>query len=201
MNYAQLANPEAVARTVTALREHNIETEVVADRHEALARLQALIPEGSDVMVGTSTTLDQIGFTEWLRGEPGVRDLRARVRGENDAAARAELRRRAATADVMAGSVHAISETGEVVVLSRTGSQMGPYLAARRVLWVAGTQKIVPTLEEAMRRATEYVTPLEDARMKAIGAPGTRIGKMLIFHSEVQAGRITLILVPEVLGF
>jgi hypothetical protein len=28
---------------------------------------------------------------------------------------------------VMVGSVHAISEMVEVVVLSRTGSQMGPY--------------------------------------------------------------------------
>jgi hypothetical protein len=41
----------------------------------------------------------------------------------------------------------------------------------------------------------------EDARMKSVGAEGTRIGKTMIFHNEVQVGRIVLILVPEVLGF
>ena len=201
MDYTQLASDDAVARTVTSLRDHNIEAEAVADRQEALARVQALTPEGAEVMVGTSTTLEQIGFMAWLAAAMGVIDLRARIRAENDAAAGAELRRRATTADVMVGSVHAISETGEAVVLSRTGSQMGPYLAARKVLWVAGTQKVVPTLNDAINRARDYATPLEDARMKSVGAQGTRIGKTLIFHNEVQAGRITLILVPEVLGF
>jgi L-lactate utilization protein LutC len=201
VRYDQLASTEAVARAVSSLKEHNIEAEVVADAQEASARVQTLIPEGAEVMVGTSTTLEQIGFMAWLASAPGVVDLRVRIRSEDDAAARAELRRRATTADVMVGSVHAISETGEVVILSRTGSQMSPYLAARKVLWVAGTQKIVPTLEDAINRARDYATPLEDARMKSVGAQGTSIGKTLIFHNEVQAGRITLILVPEVLGF
>jgi L-lactate utilization protein LutC len=201
VRYDQLASLETIERTLASLKEHNIEAELVENQVQALARLQALIPQGSEVMVGTSTTLEQIGFMSWLGSASQIVDLRVRIRSENDAAARAELRRRATTADVMVGSVQAISETGEVVILSRTGSQLGPYLAARKVLWVAGTQKIVPTLEDALNRATDYATPLEDARMKSVGAQGTRIGKSLIIHNEVQLGRITLILVPEVIGF
>ncbi len=199
--YTVPADRQALERTMASLRAHNIGAELVADREEALTRLQSLIPEGAEVMVGTSTTLQQIGFNQWLESTTSVRNLRAVIRAENEAAARADLRRRAATADVMVGSVHGISETGEVVVLSASGAQLGPYLAARKVLWVAGTHKIVPTLDEAVRRAKEHSLPLEDARMKSVGAPGTRLGKMLVFHYEQQAGRITLILVPEVLGF
>src|ERR1700757_4715525 len=34
---------------------------------QALARLQELIPLGSEVQTGSSTTLEQIGFVAWLK--------------------------------------------------------------------------------------------------------------------------------------
>ena len=63
-------------------------------------------------------------------------------------------------------------------------------------------QKIMPNFDEAMKRVKEYVLPLEDSRMKSTGAPGSQIGKMLIFERETMPNRkINLIFVNEVLGF
>lgn len=83
------------------------------------------------------------------------------------------------------GSVHAIAETGEMVIASASGSQLPSYVfTSDNVIWVVGTQKIVPTLSDAMKRVREYTLPLEDARMKSEGFPGNTIGKLLIFENQ-----------------
>jgi len=70
------------------------------------------------------------------------------------------------------------------------------------VIWVVGTQKIVPTLDAAIKRVREYSLPREDERMKSLGALGSRITKLLIIESEppfVQRN-VNLILVNQLLG-
>ncbi len=103
------------------------------------------------------------------------------------------------------GSVNAIAETGELVFASATGSQLAPYAySSRNIIWVAGAQKITPTLDEALRRVRDYVLPLEDQRQKSVGnAAGSFIGRILIFEREPAYLRrsLTLILVNEALGF
>jgi hypothetical protein len=69
------------------------------------------------------------------------------------------------------------------------------------VIWVVGSQKIVPTLDDAMRRVEEYALPLEDARARLAYGQGSFIGKVLTFHREYMPDRIYVILVKEKLGF
>ena len=52
-----------------------------------------------------------------------------------------------------------------------------------------------------MSRIKDYVFPLEDARTKSVGYPGSVIGKLMILEHEYFAGRIKLIFVKEKLGF
>jgi L-lactate utilization protein LutC len=57
-----------------------------------------------------------------------------------------EMIKMGAVPQYILGSVHAVTEDGKVVVASNTGSQLAPYAAsAEHVIWVVGTQKIVPT--------------------------------------------------------
>ena len=123
---------------------------------------------------------------------------------EKDPAKQRSLRVMATGAEYFIGSVQAVAETGEVVVVSASGSQIPAYaFNARNIVWVVGTQKIVPSLEEALRRVREHALPLESARMKTQGFPGSIIGKILILEREVpQLGRnLTMILVNQKLGF
>ena len=89
-----------------------------------------------------------------------------------------------------------------MLAASSSGSQLAPYAGgAGRVIFVVGTQKIVSDLEEGLRRIEEYAFPLEDARaMEAYGI-NSGINKVLIINREVVPGRITVVLVDEVLGF
>lgn len=165
--------------------------------------IKKLIPEGAAVTTGSSTTLNQIGFTDLLKsGHHPWHNLKEAIVNEKDETKKTELRRQSSLAQYFLGSVHALTEDGIAVIASATGSQLAPYAyTADNVIWVVGTQKIVPSLDDAMRRVRDYVFPLEDERMKSTGASGSTFGKWLIFEREINQRQIHLILVNEVLGF
>jgi L-lactate utilization protein LutC len=204
-NWDRLPNKQAITRTIEALKNRGINTELVDSPREALRLITTKIPDGAQIMTGASTTLDEIGFTELLKtGAHKWKNLKQEIMSEKDPAKQRSLRIQATGAEYFIGSVQAVAETGEVVVVSASGSQIPAYaFNARNIAWVVGTQKIVPSLEEALRRVREHALPLESARMKTQGFPGSIIGKILILEGEPpQLGRnLTMILVNEKLGF
>src|SRR4051794_17459940 len=86
---AQTIDRQKIDRLRDALAERNITMEYYETGAEALARLQELVPLGTEVQTGSSTTLDQIGFTSWLTElhEAGkLRYFRAEARHNSDPA-------------------------------------------------------------------------------------------------------------------
>jgi len=205
MDYTALASEEVLKKTAAALKERNFNPVIVATKEDALAKIKMLIPQGASVMNGSSTTLQQVGFVDYLKsGKHPWRNLHAEVLAEADPAKQQSLRRQALLADYYLGSVHALSEAGELIVASNSGSQL-PHIvfSSPNVIFVVGTQKITPTLADAEARLREYVVPLEDARMKSTGAAGTKLNKLFHYFGEpAYTGRnITIVLVKEKLGF
>lgn len=205
MNYSKLASQEMIDKVITALKERNVEAIVVKNKAEALAKIKELIPHGASVNNGSSTTLSEIGYVDYLKsGTHGWNNLHAAVIAEKDPVRQAELRNASLFAEYYLGSVHALAETGEMIIASASGSQLPPIVfTSKNVIFVVGTQKIQATYEEAMKRVREYVVPLEDKRMKSTGAAGTVLAKIVTFEREPAfMGRsIRVILVKEKLGF
>ncbi len=202
--WVELADEVVMKRTSEALAGRGVHVEFLNNSEEALERLKNFIPSGVDVMTGSSTTLNEIGFVDFLKsGQHHWNSLKDKIVAEKDPQTQAELRKKSVLADYFLGSVHAVSQSGQVIIASNTGSQLAPYAySSRNVIWVVGTQKIVSNLEEGMRRLHEYVYPLEDQRMKKAGFKGSTIGKILIFEKESLPYRtITLMFVNEKLGF
>ena len=192
----------AIARTVEALQARNMQVIVANTGEEAKNALIQLLPAGAEICDSTSETLDAIGFTAFVRGNPRYHNLHDVYEAEPDLAKRNDLRRRACIVDYFIGSVQAIAETGEVFVASALGSQLAPYVyGARRVIWVVGVQKIVPTFDAAMQRVRGHTLTMHDQWLVDLGRAPTPIGKLGIIEHESQAGRITLILVKESLGW
>jgi hypothetical protein len=112
-----------------------------------------------------------------------------------------EIRKLVGAPDFAAGSVQAVTEDGQVLIASHSGSQLGPYAAgAGKVIWVVGSQKIVKDLNEGMRRIWEYCLPREEVHMQQLYQMSTAVNKILIVSRELRPGRVTLILVKEELG-
>lgn len=206
MDYAALPTPEIIHRTLEAIHARGIHAELVNTKEEALAKIRALIPPESVVMTAGSVTLQQIGFEAVLiSGQHPWRNFKADLLAEKDPVKQSAMRRQGTLAEFFLGSVNAIAETGELVFASGTGSQLPAFAyTSRNVVWVAGVQKITPTLDDALRRVRQYVLPLEDERQKKFGnKTGSYIGRILIFEYEPAFLRrnLTLILVNQALGF
>lgn len=205
MIYNQLASSESIKKTIANLASHNIEGLVVENKEEALAKIKELVPIDASVMNGSSITLEQIGFVDYLKEcKHGWNNLHTGIVAETDPTKQGVLRQQATHADYYLGSVHALSETGEFVIASNTGSQL-PHVAftSKNLIFVVGAQKIVPTLADALGRLDKYVIPLEDKHMQQKYGVDTQSNKVLIFKGEnSKMGRkIRVIIVKEVLGF
>ena len=197
-----LADDGAIQRTVEGLKARNMEATVVNSGAEALAKLKELLPEGAEIYNNTSETLDSIGFSEFVHGNPKYRNLHDDMAEETDPGKQMEVRRRVTLADYFIGSVQAIAETGEVVVASASGSQIAAYVfAANHVIWVAGTQKICPSLDHALARVRGYTVDRHDKWLEEQGRDPFPIGKLMVCERERVTGRITVILIKESLGW
>lgn len=156
-------------------------------------------------MDGASVTLEQIGFVDYLKSSTHPwKNLHAAIVEESDPQKQAQLRKKALLADYYLGSVHAMTETGEFIIASNTGSQL-PHLvySSQNLVLVVSTKKIVPTLEDALKRLDEHVIPLEDERMLNVYNAHTHLSKLVIFKDEspINQRNIHIILVEEDLGF
>jgi len=202
VRYAALASEASLEVTATRLNENGMTAHIVESGADASRLALELIPDDAEVLTAVSQTLEEIGLLGAIEASPRLRALRSVLKQMDMATQWHEMQALGARPDVIVGSVHAITEQGEVVVASASGSQLGPYASgAGKVIWVVGTQKIVPSLDEAMRRIREYALPLEDERAQLAYGQGSFIGKELIFHREYLPDRVHVILVKEKLGF
>ncbi|MDO8482317.1 MAG: LUD domain-containing protein [bacterium] len=196
-----LATKQSVEKTIAALKANGIEAVFVEDGAEALKKALEMIPKGAEVMNMTSVTLDTIGLPKELNESGKFNSVRAKLMDKNVPSR--EKKMLGAAPEWVVGSVHAVTENGEVLVASNSGSQLPAYAyGSDKVIWIVGTQKIVKNLDDGKKRIYDYVLPLESERAKAAyGVDGSFVSKLLVFNREASAGRITVILVGEVLGF
>lgn len=203
MNYTTIPADEVITKASEALARANITAHTVMNKEEALEKVRSLIPEGASVMTGSSVTLEQIGFVDLLKsGNHTWNNLKNAIVAEKDPVKQTRLRKEATAADFFLGSVHAVTEEGEAIIASNTGSQIPAYaFNAPNLIWVVGAQKIVPDLSSGMKRLREYIVPLENKHMQELYGIPTNLSKILIFRKETGKRNIHIVFVKETLGF
>ena len=200
--FTQLASEEQIAKTIQALEAHGIRVVVFETGEEARSYVLDLIPSGAEVYNSPSRTLELIGLAEDIEHPTRFQSVRAQLHSLDRVTQRREMRKLGASPDVLVGSLHAITEQGEVMIASAVGSQLGPAASgAGAVIWVVGTQKLVSTLEDGFRRIREHSFPLESERTQQVYGQASAINKILIVNGEAYPGRITIVLVKQNLGF
>ncbi len=200
--FAGLAAPERIAAAARALRESGVDAMVVPTGHDARHAVLERLPDGAEVFNNTSRTLETIGVAEDIERSGRYRAVRLALYQMDREMQAGEMRKLAAAPDHVVGSAHAVTEDGSLLVASASGSQLGPLASgAGRVILVVGGQKIVPDIAAGLRRIREYCYPLENERaLRAYGVP-SGVNNLLIVSRVLAPGRVTVILVEEVLGF
>jgi L-lactate utilization protein LutC len=202
--YNSKANVETVEKVAEALKSRNIRSYIAKDKSDAIAKITQLIPEGSQVMTMTSITLETLDLNKLFNESGKYESVKVELSNKDSKRDAAAKRALGAAPQYAIGSLHALTKDGEIIVASATGSQLPGYAyGAEKVIFVVGTQKIVKDRADGMKRIHDYVLPLESVRAnKAYNiTSGSSINKLLIIDKESNPDRITVIFVPEVLGF
>ena len=202
VDFTRPASDEQIERTVKALEQNGIHTQIAANAEEARRMFFELVPDGAEIFLGASVTLETLGIKDVIDKSGRFDAIRPKMFAMNRETQAREIRKLGAAPDFAAGSVHAVTEAGQVLAASKSGSQLGPYVSgAGKVVWVVGAQKLVKDLNEGLRRIEEYVKPLENEHMQQLYHIDTRLNKILIINHEDRPGRLNMISVKEKVGF
>ena len=182
-----------------------------ATREEALSKALELIPKGATVGWGGAMSAQQIGLMEVLNaGEYNAIDRdKATTPQERD-----QAMKRCLLADVFVTGTNAISLDGQMVNIDGNGNRVAAIVyGPESVIVVAGMNKVVDSLEDAVRRARTVAAPMNKQRFpldtpcEVTGTCANCKGsysicnQILITRNCKPAGRIKFILVGEELGF
>src|SRR5512135_2079688 len=194
--FEKLASDEQIERTRKALEQHGIHALLAETGEDAKRMFFELLPDGSEVFLGASVTLEQLGIKDIIDNSGRFEPVRPKIFAMDRIKQAREIRKVGGAPDYAAGSVHAVTEQGSVMIASKTGSQLGPYASgAGKIIWVVGAQKLVSDMEEGVRRIYEYCVPLEEQHMQQLHHTGTAPNKILIVNGEIRPERIAMIIV------
>ncbi len=196
---------------VQNLRRRHFDAHYCSTSEEALQKALELIPEGSSVGWGGATTAEQVGLLKAIRtGNYTALDRDTCP----DAAGREAMMRACFEADWFITGANAISMDGQMVNIDGNGNRVGAIIyGPKKVLVIAGMNKVCESLEAALTRARTVAAPMNQQRF-GLPNPCTKTGSCADCLSETSicnqivitrhgkpAGRITFVLVGEPLGF
>lgn len=200
--FGRPASAASLSRAATALSEHGFYVETLDDAAAVRARIGELIEPGASVLTSASETLRLSGIEADLNASGRYDAIKPRALALDRVSDADEIRRLRSVPDVVVGSVHAVTETGSMVIASGTGSQLPAYAGgAARTILIVGAQKVVPDLPTALRRVESHCLPLENERAMSVYGSPSALSRLLILHREPFAGRVAVLLLREAIGF
>lgn len=177
---------EKLEACAAALRRHHFEAEVVKDTETAFGVMKAVVEAERPQLVsfGDSTTMRATGIIEWMQG-----DRRLKVLDGFDASMpydeRLEIRRQALLSDLFITGVNAITEQGTLHWLDKVGNRIAPVaFGPRKVIIVAGRNKITADREEAEERIRRIAAPQNVARHPGFRTPCAKTGVCMDCNSQ-----------------
>ena len=149
-------------KTRDNLIKNRMDCYIVDSVSEVVPLVESLIPAGSTVASGGSVTLAQTGVTELLRNGSYKYLDRSGLTGEDVK----KCYRDSFAADVYLCSSNAITEVGELYNVDGNGNRIAALCyGPDSVIVVAGCNKIVCNIEEAVRRVKTIAAPANTTRL------------------------------------
>lgn len=197
-----------------ALEANNFEVYIAANTEEAKKIVRELLPRtgAKSIAWGGSLTYVQTGLYDELKNSADYEILDSYQKGLKPEEA-LELRRRSLLADLFITGTNGITETGKLVNLDMTGNRVaGIIFGPRSVVILAGRNKVVPDVEEAMLRVKNYAAPANAMRLdkktpcaktsicEECGSPDRICNTWTITEKSYPKGRIKVVLINQDLG-
>ena len=176
-NNLKWVNEIKINRTLEALRKNNMEGYLINTENELIHKIQELVNEGSKVSLGGSMTLFETKIMEHLRS--GRYELLDRYKEGLTADEIKEIYRKSFFCDAYFTSTNAITEDGELYNVDGNGNRVAAMLyGPDKVIVIAGVNKIVKDIDEAISRVENFVAPANAKRLNK-KTPCTVTGKCM----------------------
>ena len=209
-----------IQTALAALRRNRMKAHYVATAAEVVPLVRSLLQKGESVALGGSVTLEQTGVLALVNSG----DYRHIDRYEVGLSAEqvTERLRQAFFADTYLTSANAITLDGELYNVDGRANRVAAIAyGPKSVIVVAGVNKLVPTLEDAVARVKQVAAPKNVARLgcdtgcaetgicaghkgrmtAGCGKDGRICCSYLISGAQREKDRIKVILVGEELGY
>ncbi len=213
--YFRERNRKLGAKVVEELNKRNFEAYYVDTKKEALKKAIELIPKTDVISWGGSMTISESGLLDYILKNDYKVINRDKAKSQEE---KTTLLKKALLCDTYLMGTNAISQSGELVNIDKTGNRTAALMfGPKNVLIIAGVNKVMPTLDDAINRARNYAAPINMQRVaghvekktpcfstghchdcKSIDSICSHI---LITRLCNPAKRIKIILTGEILGF
>ena len=170
-----------IGRTIEALAKNRIPAVYAPTKEEAVQLVKSLMTRGDTISCGGSVTLAESGVRELMQsGEYTFLD--------REAMPPEEAYLKTFSADVFLTSANAITEDGELYNVDGNGNRVAALIyGPKKVIVVAGCNKIVRNLQEAVERVKNMAAPANGARLES-GTPCSRLGRCSACGGRMTAG-------------
>ncbi|MGE4590062.1 MAG: lactate utilization protein [Acidaminococcaceae bacterium] len=198
-----------IQRTIENLKKKKYQVSFFETAQEAAVYLDKKI-DGKLIGFGDSESMLSLGLYEMFSKHNEVHDPMHCKEGENFLT----TAKKCLTTDIFLTSVNALAETGEMVNVDGTGNRVaGSLFGHDKVYFVIGTNKITPTLDEALYRARNVAAPMNAARHKYKTPCAVKQDKcydcmspdriccgQLIYYQKMRNMEMEVVLINESLG-
>jgi len=155
---------QMIEKTIKNLEKNNMTCMLVENKEEVFSYLDQFIKDMNVVSVGGSMTLFELGVIDYLRNrkltfldryQEGLTNLELK-----------DIFRKTFFADVFLTSSNAITEDGYLYNVDGRGNRVAAMIyGPDKVLVIAGVNKIVKNVEEAIKRVENIAAPLNAKRL------------------------------------
>lgn len=203
---------ENIADTlIDQFSRRQIEAYYAQDADEALEKACRFLTPGCSVAWGGSVTLNEIGLIDAIKASDCVIYDRFTAKTPDE---RRDMFSKIAACDYYFMSSNAITLDGQLVNIDGTGNRVASLIhGPSNVIVIAGMNKLVANVEEAIHRIQNFAAPPNTVRLN-YNTPCRETGKcgnclspdcicdqIVITRRSFIAGRIKVILVGETLGY
>lgn len=208
---------ESARKAIAGLEKHGMVGHYAVDRRGACDTVLSLIPNDATIGLGDSVTVEETGVIPRLKERGNILYERYRHGITPPVPDDEKNKYLALTSDVFLTGVNAITTQGQLLFVDGAGTRAGPVVfGPRRVIVVAGVNKIVQSVEEGLARTRRLAAPLNARRHHMADLPCARASEcanclrtericcatVIVEHCwHKTPGRIQVVLVGESLGF
>lgn len=201
-----------VKRTMENLEKNNMEAYYVEEFPALIEKIEELINPGDTVSVGGSMTLFETGIIDYLRC--GKYEFLDRYKPGLKPEEIKEIFRKSFFANNYFTSTNALTEAGELYNVDGNGNRVAAMLyGPDKVIVIAGINKIVKNIEEAIERNEKKVAPANCRRLNRntpcvktgfctdCSSPDRICNEYTVIKRQGAKGRIKIIIVAKELGY